>query len=183
MPGADDSTSPLNRLRVLHIIKSSPGIHAREIARRLAMGHKTARYHLKRLVDSREICAVSLPGRTIYCANTDRAFLANPALMDPGAMDLLQYLQTQPASLAQLAKRLQWSSKTIRRRLIALEQERIVHRTPTYHPIFVASERAARLLENLRPHIDPNLDNLCPTLDESQANPDPGSNEPRNKHE
>lgn len=96
LPSKDESEA---RRRILRIIEATPGIHTAGVARAARIPEGTARYHLRALHSSGQICVARLHGfRTYQLRGTPPTAALATVFRSAGARSILAAIQARPGT-------------------------------------------------------------------------------------
>lgn len=143
---------PANRGRILEAVRTSPGIHVAELAKRLGLSWHTTAYHLQVLRAAGEL-ALDKHGRDHHAfpnglSAKDRHRMA--LLWPDQAKDLLaSLLACRWLTIQGLAERLGWSERRVQRQVGRLVEGGLVERIGDWRPLFCVRAAEARPLARL----------------------------------
>lgn len=123
------------RERIRLAIESEPGIHQRELERRLGIASGVLRHHLGRMTQARDVVAVSAHGYTCYFAGTtaESTRTAAPALRSATARRILDAARQGPASGTQLCAQVGVAPSTLEHHLRRLADAGLVELEVVQH--------------------------------------------------
>lgn len=104
------------RRDLLHLVEANPGIHLRELQRRLKISNSQLDHHVRKLADASTLRLVRGPGYTcLFARNADAGVLAGAGtLKAPAARRILQAAQARPGiGVRELAREAGLSTGTV----------------------------------------------------------------------
>lgn len=149
-----DDSSPLDhdgRRRLAEAVRADPGVHLSAVSDRVALPLSTARYHLRILEHEGLVRGVKLRGKRRYFPPDVEAETLVASLADEATANVLRSLvDAGPASVSELAERLDRDPSTVSHHLDRLADEGLVER-----------ERAGRsVVSSATPEVEAAVDRL-----------------------
>lgn len=117
------------RSAIMAMVEADPGIHFKELMRRLDMGRATLDHHLQKLTEARLLKVHVSPGYTCYFPRkVDRALMAaSPFLRSPGPKAILEeVVHGDGSTVAAISKKVGLSTSTVSHHLQRMKDAGLV---------------------------------------------------------